>query len=99
MAVDGTYKVVAEGLGKKAEGTIVLQEQASQLIGTANLLGQTVALENGKVQGNTVTGTMRAETPMGRLKFNVSATVTGDAIEGTMKALIAKGTFRGTRVG
>ena len=98
MAVDGTYRVVIEALGKQAEGTVEVHEQGSKLIGTATVLGQTVPLENGKVSGNSFSGTMKADTPMGRTKLTVSGTVSGDTVEGTLKALLGKATFCGTRI-
>ena len=97
MAVDGTYNVTVEGMGKRAHGTLVLKTNGTTLTGSVEIIGQNVAIQNGKVKGNQVTGTVAATTPIGKLKGNVTATVNGDQIEGKIKALLASATFTGTR--
>lgn len=97
MAVDGTYNVTVEGLGKRASGRLTLKESGACLTGSVEIAGQTVAIQNGKVKGNQVTGTVAASTPIGKLKGNVTATVNGNTIEGKIKALMASATFHGTK--
>lgn len=98
MAVDGTYRVAGEAMGKQIEGTIDLQTSGSALTGTAHILGTDASIENGKVKGNELTGSVSAATPMGHMKFKVKASVDGERISGTLKALLLSVDFYGKRI-
>ena len=98
MAVDGTYRIAGEGMGVQLDGTLDLQTNGSTLTGTAHLLGLDIPVQNGKVSGNTLTATIEAPTPMGNMKFKVNATVDGEKISGTLKALMVSADFYGKRL-
>ena len=98
MALDGTYRVLVEAMGKKAEGTVELKTNGSKAEGMVHALGMDVPLQNGKVSGQTVTGIVEGPTPIGHLKCKVKATVNGDQVTGTIKALLVNASFTGTRI-
>ena len=98
MAVDGTYRIAGEGMGVQLDGTLNLQTSGSTLTGTAHLLGRDIPVQNGKVSGNALTATIEAPTPMGNMKFKVNATVDGEKISGTLKALMVSADFYGKRL-
>lgn len=98
MAIDGTYRVVVEAMGKKAEGTVEITTSGSKAEGVVHVLGMDVPLQQGKVSGNTVTGIVEASSPMGHAKCKVKATVDGDKVTGTLKAMLVSAKFSGVRV-
>ena len=98
MAIDGTYKVAGSAKGVDIEGTIDVQTDGDTLTGTAHLIDMDVPLEDGKVNGDDFTCTVTAPTPLGQLKFKVNGTVKGDTVEGTLKHLLVKAPFSGTRI-
>ena len=98
MAVEGTYRVTVVAMGKQTEGTVNVHEQGTTLTGTVFFLGQDIPLEDGKVNGNTFSGTARADTPLGNMKGKVKGSVTGDKVEGSITAGLMKATFSGTRI-
>jgi hypothetical protein len=96
--IDGTYHIAGEGMGVKLDGTLDLQTSGSTLTGSAHILGRDIPIQNGKVKGDTLTATIEAPTPMGHMKFKVNATVDGEKISGTLKALMASADFYGKRL-
>lgn len=98
MAVTGSYRVSAEMMGNKAEGTMTLRARGSQLEGTVRGLGMDADLQDGAVSGDTFTGIVEGPTPLGQMRFKVKGTVSGDKVEGTLKAGLMTVKFAGTRI-
>lgn len=98
MAIDGKYSVVVEAMGKKADGIVEVKTSGSKVEGVIHALGMDVPLQNGKVNGQTVTGTVEGDSPIGHVKCKVSATVDGDKVTGTLKALLVSAKFSGVRI-
>lgn len=98
MAVDGTYRVVGEAMGRRAEGTLELKTNGANLEGTVRIGSHQVTLQDGKAKGNTFTAKVQADTPMGNMKAKVSGAVEGDRISGTIKALMVSAKFEGSRI-
>ena len=99
MGVAGTYDVVTKTpMGdQKSKFTVVTDGGA--FTGTnAGALGS-MNLDNGKVDGNTLTWTMNMTVPM-PMTLTGEATVDGDAITGTVDAgAFGKMPMTGTRTG
>lgn len=95
--IDGTYDVTVEGLGHTATSSIDLAIKGKEATGTVHILGQDLPLERGKVDGQSISGQVHADTPLGKHKLKVSATVDGERISGKIKTLVGSGTFEGTR--
>lgn len=97
MAVEGTYNVTVEAMGKKAHGTLELRVSGSTLTGNVRAAGMTVEVQDGRVNGDSFTGAVEADTPLGHKKASVKGFVSGDSISGELKAGLLKAKFTGTR--
>ena len=97
MAVGGTYNVTVEAMGKKAHGTLELHASGKTLTGNVRAAGMTVEVQDGRVNGDSFTGAVEADTPLGHKKANVKGSVSGDSISGELKAGLLKAKFTGTR--
>ncbi|MBP3894814.1 MAG: hypothetical protein J6D34_12345 [Atopobiaceae bacterium] len=98
MAVEGTYKVSAELMGSKAEGTVKLVGDGANLQGNVEALGMSAPLMGGVATGSSFMGTIEGPTPLGTKRFKVEGTVTGDKISGRLKAGLLVASFSGTRI-
>lgn len=98
MAIDGTYRVKTEYMGKKLEGTVELKVEGSRVTGTVSGLGYTVPIQNGKLSGQSMSGVIEGPTPMGKMRAKVTAQVSGDTITGKLRAGLVGASFTGTRV-
>ena len=98
MAVEGTYNVTVEAMGKKVAGTLELHVSGNTLTGNVHAAGRTVEVQKGRVNGDSFTGEVEADTPLGHKKASVKGSVSGDTISGELKAGLLKAKFSGTRV-
>lgn len=98
MPIDGTYEVTVSAIGKSVDGTIEMATDGKAVTGIVHIIGQSVPIEAGKLSGNRITGHVHADTPMGRHKLKIDATVDGDSVRGKLKALIGKADFEGRKV-
>lgn len=85
MAVDGTWKVVVKSPMGAQEGTLTLKSAGNALSGDLKDAGSSIAVEDGKVDGNKASwsGQMKQPFPM---KLEFSVTVSGDEMTGEVKA-------------
>lgn len=97
MAVEGAYNVTVEAMGKKAHGTLELRVSGSTLTGNVRAAGMKVEVQDGRVNGDSFTGAVEADTPLGHKKASVKGSVSGDTISGELKAGLLKAKFTGTR--
>lgn len=99
MGVAGTYEcVVKSPLGAK-KSTLVVNVDGDSWSATNSGAQGSVDITDGKVDGNTLTWSMKMTVPM-PMPLEGTATVDGDTVTGSVKAG-AFGTFplSGTRVG
>jgi hypothetical protein len=99
MSVAGTYEVVTKTPMGDQKSTMTVEVSGDSFTGTNAGAQGTLAMENGKVDGNKLTWTMNMTVPM-PMTLEGEATVDGDTITGGVKAG-AFGTFplSGTRAG
>ena len=99
MSVAGTYEVVTKTPMGDQKSTMTVEVSGDSFTGTNAGAQGTLAMENGKVDGNKLTWSMNMTVPM-PMTLEGEATVDGDAITGNVKAG-AFGTFplSGSRVG
>lgn len=97
--VSGRYEVTIRAMGKSVMGTVDIEVDGKRMAGTIRIIGQEIPIENGRADGNTLSGHCHADTPMGRLKLAISATTDGTAISGRIRSLVGKAEFEGSRVG
>ena len=98
MSVAGKYEIHAVVLGKDLDGTCEVVCDANDIPTQLKGLDQTLDLHDVKVKGNTYTGWAYAPLPKGNTKVTATITVNGDEVEGTVKALLFKSSFKGHRI-
>ena len=98
--IDGTYAVTVSALGKSVSGIMTVEQCGSSVTGTVSIIGQTVPIERGRIEGNEITGRTVTKFPKvkGHIKIRVRASVDGNTISGTLKAIVGKAKFVGIRV-
>ena len=98
MAVDGTWKITVDTPMGAQEGTLTLKAEGSTLSGSQqSSTGGTMAVQNGKVDGNKLTWTSEMTQPFA-IKLEFTATVNGNAMTGEVKAgNFGTSPLRGTR--
>lgn len=86
MSVAGTYDIVTKTPMGDQKGTFTVNVDGGSFTGnvTSAMMG-TMEVQNGKVDGNTLTWSMDMKVPM-PMTLEGSATVDGDAINGEVKA-------------
>ncbi len=85
MSVSGTYECVTKTPMGDQKSDVTIEASGDTFTGTnAGQMG-TMAMENGKVDGNTLTWTMNMTVPM-PMTLEGEATVDGDTLTGTVKA-------------
>lgn len=97
MSIDGTWKTTINSPLGKQEGEVVLTANGSDLTGEMTGQGQTMAIENGKIDGNNASWSAKIAQPMPMtLEFNV--TISGDDMTGEVKlGAFGASTLVGTR--
>lgn len=95
--VDGTWETVVNSPMGQQKATLTLATDGGSLTGTMAGAQGSMALEDGKVDGNTATWTANMTNPM-PIKLEFTATVEGDEISGNVKlGAFGNATFKGTR--
>ena len=98
MTVAGTYAITVKSPMGEQSGTLTVHPDGGAFSGTVNVaMMGTMEIADGKVDGDRLSWTMQMKMPM-PMALECEATVSGDAISGTVKAG-AFGTFdlNGTR--
>ena len=84
MAVDGTWKVVVQSPMGAQEGTLTLKADGGSLTGTQSSANGSMAVENGKADGDKLSWTAQMKQPF-PMKLEFSATISGDDMKGEVK--------------
>jgi hypothetical protein len=83
--VDGKWTtVVASPMGDQ-KGTLTLKSSGDALAGTWEYGGSSVAIQDGKIDGDNLSWKASVTTPF-PMTLDCTATVTGDAMSGNVKA-------------
>jgi ABC-type uncharacterized transport system permease subunit len=77
-------------------GVLDLGVEGATLTGTMSHADHSVAISNGKIDGNNLSWSAKITKPM-RLSFKFTATVEGNRISGAARNLLGNATFTGTR--
>lgn len=86
MSVAGTYNIAIQTPMGEQKGTLTVEPSGDGFTGSiANAMMGTMEIKDGKVAGDTLTWTMNMTVPM-PMTLEGEATVTGDAITGSVKA-------------
>lgn len=99
MSISGTYDCVTKTPMGDQKSKFTIEASGDTFTGTNVGATGSMSLDNGKIDGNTLTWTMNMTVPM-PMTLEGSATVDGDTITGSVKAG-AFGSFpmTGTRAG
>jgi len=98
MAVDGKWEIVINSPMGAQKATLDLATSGGTLTGTQQAAQGSGPLENGKVDGNTVSWSAKISSPM-PLTLDFTGTVDGDKLSGSVKAgAFGSFPFTGSRV-
>jgi len=86
--VTGTWKATAEGANGSMERTFVFKQDGTKLTGetTSSMLGKS-EIENGKVEGDTISFTITAKFQDQEMKLEYKGKVSGNEIHLTVDAM------------
>ena len=97
MSADGTWKITVQTPMGVQISTVELVTDGNTLTGTQSGNGESAAIYEGSVEGDTATWKVDITRPL-PLSVTFTATVDGDSISGTAKAgMFPKSTFAGSR--
>ncbi|HXW27320.1 MAG TPA: hypothetical protein VEK73_21415 [Xanthobacteraceae bacterium] len=97
MAVDGTWNLTMDTPMGERTSTLVVKAAGGALEGSQSAEGQTAAIFDGTVSGNSVGWKVSITQPM-PLTLEFSGTVDGDAMSGTVQlGMFGSSPFRATR--
>jgi hypothetical protein len=97
MSAEGTWNIILQTPMGAQTSTIELVTDGSSLTGTQSGNGESGAIYDGRVDGDTATWKVDITRPMA-LSITFTATIDGDSISGSAKAgIFPKSTFSGSR--
>lgn len=97
MSASGTWNVTTKSPMGSQAGTLTLDVAGDSLTGTMSGAQGSMELQDGKVDGDTLSWVANMTSPM-PMKLEFTASVDGDAISGTVKlGAFGNATFEGTR--
>ena len=98
MAVDGTYNIdMTTPMGNQS-AKLTLKTDGTSLSGSVSGPQGEQSFDGGTVSGDDATWTIQISGPMGEMKIDFKATVSGDEISGTAQlGSYGSADFKGTR--
>ena len=98
MAIEGTYKVELTTTLGTENITLTLDTFGDSLNGYMEGFFGQQSFVDGTIDGNDISFSMEAESPVGRLQIDVTATIDGDEISGQVQiGAFRPSQFKGTR--
>jgi len=85
MAIDGDWNIAVNSPMGKQESKLSFQSDGSTITGTASAQGQTQAISNGTIDGDTVKWSASITTPF-PMTLEFTGTLAGDSLDGSVKA-------------
>ncbi|MBD2857711.1 hypothetical protein IB286_01745 [Spongiibacter sp. KMU-158] len=95
-APEGTWNITVKGPTGKEVTVLELQRDGDTLTGTQTGRGVSTPIENGKVEGNTVSWTQQVTKPM-KLNVTFIGEITGNDIAGKVKVGMMSHKFSGSK--
>lgn len=96
--INGTYDVKLKTPMGLKKGQLVLSSNGEQLTGALVALGQESPFEDGRVSGEQFSFRGAMNTVLGRLEYDCTGSVDGDAVSGSVNTKKGVLTFTGKRV-
>ncbi|HEY0261044.1 MAG TPA: hypothetical protein VGC18_14465 [Lacisediminihabitans sp.] len=97
MGLEGTYDLAVETPFGPQQAALTLSADGGAIGGRLQGSGWESELSDVEAQGHDVSFRARIKTPMGRIKAQIAATVTGDQLTGTATMPLGSARIRGTR--
>ncbi len=98
MAVDGTFSMSVNTPMGTQNAKLILKTDGDSLSGNVSGPRGEQSISGGTVSGDNAAWTTEASGPMGQMKLDFRATVSGDEISGTVQlGSYGSADFRGTR--
>jgi hypothetical protein len=94
--VQGKWNITIKTPMGERSGVLELTVDGSGLTGTMSHADHSVAISDGKIDGNHLSWSAKITKPM-RLSFKFTATVEGNHISGAARNMLGNATFTGTR--
>ena len=85
MAIDGDWNIAVNSPMGKQESKLSFQSDGSTVTGSASAQGQTQAISNGTIDGDTVKWSASITTPF-PMTLEFTGKVEGDTLNGSVKA-------------
>ncbi len=95
-APEGTWNITVKGPTGKEVTVLELERDGDTLSGTQTGRGVSTPIENGKVDGNTISWTQQVTKPM-KLNVAFSGEITGNDIAGKVKVGMMSHKFSGSK--
>ncbi len=95
-APEGTWDIVVTGPTGKETTVLELQRDGDTLTGTQTGRGVSTPIENGKVEGNTISWSQEVTKPL-KLKVTFIGDITGSEIKGKVKVSMMSHKFSGKK--
>ncbi|MFV0519485.1 MAG: hypothetical protein ACK5LY_04345 [Lachnospirales bacterium] len=96
--VEGNYIAKGKVMGSEMESHIEYLVEGATLTGKMVVMGNTVDVEKGNVDGDSFTHLCHVPTPMGKMKVKVAGSINGDDISFILQSPMAKSEFVGKRI-
>jgi len=97
MAINGTFKIVANTPMGPQETKLEVKQEGNVLTGTGTGMSGTDKIEDGKVEGNVATFIVNTTTPFGTMKLDFKLTFDGDKVTGTATSIFGDVPIEGKR--
>jgi hypothetical protein len=96
--VEGKYSIIMKSPMGPKKGVLNVEVEGSSASGSIEVLGKSNPFADGKVEGERISFAGSLQTSIGKLAYEIEASVDGDRIEGEAKS--PKGTMKiaGTRL-
>jgi hypothetical protein len=98
MSIDGEWKIVVDSPMGAQEATATIAAAGDVLTGTAQSSLGAAELENGRIDGDRASWTMRISSPF-PMELKYAAVFSGDTVSGTVDiGMFGKSPFKGRKV-
>jgi len=99
MAVDGTFEISMNTPMGSQNAKLTLKSDGESVSGSVSSAMGEQPFDGGTISGDDATWSMQVSGPMGQMKLDFKATVTGDEISGVVQlGAYGSADFKGSRV-
>jgi hypothetical protein len=96
--LDGKYEIIMKTPMGTKKGTVILRVDGDTIRGRLDIMGNSIMLENGTVNGNSFTFRGELKIPMGKVAFLVEGSIDGDRLTAITKTKKGNMSITGKRI-